>query len=146
MRSFHQATRSGHYRVKAANRMALGLAQLAVWVEDEEADPEELADLTAHLRRELLGLDVERVEQPRAGAPPPGSRAVDLVALGSRVVTFAKPELLVAVVTTVRAWLEGSGQRSIKVTLDGDVLELTGLSSKEQRRVVAQWLDRHTKG
>jgi Effector Associated Constant Component 1 len=120
-------------------------AQLTVRVEDEEADPEELADLTAHLRHELLDLDVETVESSRAGPPPPGSRAVDLAALGTLVVTVAQPELLVTVVTAVRAWLAGSQQRSVKVTLDGDTLELTGLSSKEQRRVVDQWLDRHTK-
>jgi hypothetical protein len=120
-------------------------AQLTLRVEDNEADPEELADLTAHLRHELLDLDVEAVESPRLGEPPPGSRAVDLVALGTLIVTVAKPELLVAVVAAVRAWLAGSQQRSVKVTLDGDTLELTGLSAKEQHRVVAQWLDRHTK-
>jgi hypothetical protein len=120
-------------------------AQLTLRVEDNEADPEELADLTAHLRHELLGLDVEAVESPRLGEPPPGSRAVDLVALGTLIVTVANPELLVAVVAAVRAWLAGSQQRSVKVTLDGDTLELTGLSAKEQHRVVAQWLDRHTK-
>ena len=120
-------------------------ALLTVRVEDDEADPEELADLTTHLRHELLDLDVEAVESPRLGQPPPGSRAVDLVALGTLIVTFAKPELVVAVVTAVQAWLGGSHRRSVKVTLDGDTLELTGLSSKEQLRVVDQWLDRHTK-
>ena len=120
-------------------------AQLTVRVEDEGADPEELADLTSHLRDELLDLDVEAVALPRLGEPPPGSRAVDLVALGTLIVTFAKSEVLVAVVTAVRAWLADSQQRSVKVTFDGDTLELTGLSSKEQHRVVAQWLDRHTR-
>jgi hypothetical protein len=125
--------------------MADRAAQLTVRVEDDEADPEELADLTTHLRGELLDLDVEAVESPRLGEPPPGSRAVDLVALGTLIVTFAKPELVVAVVTAVQAWLGSSHRRSVKITLDGDVLELTGLSSKEQRQVVDQWLYRHTK-
>jgi Effector Associated Constant Component 1 len=119
-------------------------AQLTLRVEDDEADPEELADLVAHLRRELLDLDVKAVESPRLGEPPPGSRAVDLVALGTLIVTFAKSELLVTVVTSIRAWLAGSQQRSVKVTLDGDTLELTGLSSKDQHQVIDQWLKRHT--
>lgn len=118
-------------------------AQLTLRIDDEDADPEELADLTAHLRHELLDLDVEAVESPRLAEPPPGSRAVDLVALGTLVVTFAKSELLAAVVTAVRAWLVGSQQRSVKVTLDGDMLELTGLSSKDQRRLIDEWLLRH---
>jgi hypothetical protein len=122
-------------------------AQLAVLVEDLEADPEELADLTVHLRRELLGLEVEQVELARAGAPPPGSRAVDLVALGTLVVTIAKSDLLIAVwPPSGRGWRAGSQQRSVKVTLDGDTLELTGLSSKEQCQVIDQWLSRHAKG
>jgi len=121
-------------------------AQLTLRVDDEEADPEELAELALRLRRELLGLDVERVELLRVGEPPPGTRAVDLVALGTLLVTFAKPELLVGVVAAIQAWLAGSRQRSVKVTLDGDVLELTGLSSKEQRRVADEWLGRHAKG
>jgi hypothetical protein len=120
-------------------------AQLTVRVEDEDTDPEELTQLTAHLRHELLDLDVDAVASPRLGAPPPGSRAVDLVAIGTLIVTFAKSELLVAVIAAVRAWLADSQQCSVRVSLDGDVLELTGLSSKEQHRVVAQWLDRHTK-
>ena len=52
-------------------------------VGDKDADPEELAELTSRLGRELLDLDVEAVELERAGKPPPGIRApIDLVALG----------------------------------------------------------------
>jgi hypothetical protein len=52
--------------------------QLRLQVDDEDADPEELADLTARLRDELLDLDVEAVERPRGESPPPGTRAVEL--------------------------------------------------------------------
>jgi hypothetical protein len=47
------------------------------------------------------------------------------------------------VLAAVRSWLAGSPQRSIKLELDGDTLELSGLSSKEQRRLVDEWLGRH---
>jgi hypothetical protein len=109
-----------------------------------DTDPEEIAEATLRLRRELLDLDVEAVELPSAGEPPPGTRAVELAALGALVVTVAQSKLLAGVVTAVRAWLGGSPQRSIKLELDGDVLELTGVSSKEQRRLTDEWLRRHT--
>jgi hypothetical protein len=115
--------------------------QLAVGPDD---DTEEVAEATLQLRRELLDLDVEAVEVPRAGEPPPGTRAVELAALGALVVTFAESQLLTPVVAAVRSWLAGQPQRSIKLELDGDVLELTGLSSTEQRRLADEWLRRHT--
>jgi hypothetical protein len=115
--------------------------QLAVAPDD---DTEEVAEATLRLRRELLDLDVEAVELPSAGEAPPGTRAVELAALGALVVTIGKSQLLGPVVAAIRAWLGGSPQRSIKLELDGDTLELTGLSSQEQRRLTDEWLRRHT--
>lgn len=119
-------------------------ATLGIQVElGPDADAEEISEATLQLRRELLDLDVEAVELPRAGDPPPGTRAVELAALGALVVTVAQSPLLGPVVAAVRSWLAGSPQRSIKLELDGDALELTGLSSNEQRRLVDEWLRRH---
>jgi hypothetical protein len=106
-------------------------------------DAEQLAEATLQLRRELLDLDVEAVEVPSAGEPPPGTRAVELAALGALVVTVAQSNLLAPIVAAVRSWLAGQQQRSIKLELDGDVLELTGLSSKDQQRLAEEWLRRH---
>jgi hypothetical protein len=108
------------------------------------ADAEEVAEATLKLRRELLELDVDAVELPAAGEAPPGTRAVELAALGALLVTVAKSQLLVPVVAAVRSWLAGSPQRTIKLELDGDTLELSGLSSAEQRRLTDEWLRRHT--
>jgi len=108
-----------------------------------DADAEEVADATLQLRRELLDLDVEAVELVRAGEPPPGTRGVELAALGALVVTVGQSPLFGPVLATVRSWLAGSQQRSVKLELDGDILELTGLSSKEQQRLADEWLGRH---
>jgi hypothetical protein len=115
--------------------------RVAVW---PDADAEEVAASTEQLRRELLDLDVEAVEQPTAGAPPPGAKGIELAALGTLVVTVAQSQVLPVVVATVRSWLASSPQRGIKLELDGDVLELSGLSSREQRRLTDEWLGRHT--
>jgi hypothetical protein len=110
-----------------------------------DGDADELAQATSQLRRELLDLDVDAVEMPRAGEPPPGSKAVDVAALGALLVNLADPQLLAAVVAAVRSWLGGSSRRSIKLELGGDALELTGVSSKEQRRLTDEWLARHAR-
>jgi hypothetical protein len=123
-----------------------GPAKLDVQVDlGSEAEAEEVAEATLQLRRELLDLDVEAVELARAGEPPPGARAVDFIALGTLVVTIANSGLLNAVVAGMRSWLGGHPQRSIKLKLGGDVLELTGVSSEEQRRLVDAWLRRNAR-
>ena len=80
-----------------------------------DCDAEELALATRQLRRELLDLDVDSVETPSAGEPPPGSRAVDVATLGALVVNMADSQLLAAVIGAVRSWLSGSSRRSIKL-------------------------------
>ena len=111
-----------------------------------DGDAEEVAQATLQLRRELLDLDVDAVGVPGTTEPPPGSRAVDVAALGALAVSLTDSQLLAAVVAAVRSWLAGSSRRSIKLQLGGDALELTGVSSKQQRRLTDEWLARHTLG
>ena len=108
-----------------------------------EAEAEEVAAAALRLRRDLLELDVDAVELARAGEPPPGTRAVDFIALGTLIVTIGNSGLLSSVVSAMRSWLGGHPQRSIKLQLGGDVLELTGVSSEEQRRLADAWIRRH---
>jgi len=119
------------------------LPKLGIQVGELDADPDEVAEATLQLRRELLDLDVGAVEVPRAGQAPPGTRGVGSAALGGLVVSMAKPELLGAVIAAVRSWLSRSQRRSIKLALGDDVLELTGVSSGEQRRLADEWLRRN---
>jgi hypothetical protein len=119
--------------------VTLGI-QVAV---EPQADAEEVAEATAQLRLELLDLDVDAVELPPGGEAPPGTRAADIAELGALVVTVAQPQLLAPVLAAVRSWLAGSQRRGIKLELGGDVLELTGVSSNEQRRLTDEWLRRH---
>jgi hypothetical protein len=109
-----------------------------------DGDAEEVAQATLQLRREFLDLDVDAVEVPRTGEAPPGSRAVDLAALGALAINIGETQLLTAVIAAIRSWLTASSRRSIKLELGGDVLELTSVSSSEQRRLTDEWLNRHT--
>jgi hypothetical protein len=111
-----------------------------------EAEADEVAEATFRLRRELLELDVEAVEPTLGGEAPQGSRAVDLVGLGVLVVTVARSEVLSGVVSAIQTWLAGrhSGG-TVRLEIAGDVLELTGVSSDEQRRLADAWLRRHVK-
>ncbi len=104
-----------------------------------------MTEATLQLRQELLEFDVDAVELAHVGEPPPGTRAVDFVALGALVVTLANSKILSAVVGALGAWVGRQPQRSIKLKLGGDDIELSGVSSDEQRRLAEAWLRRHTK-
>jgi hypothetical protein len=79
------------------------------------------------------------------GTPPPGAKAIEAAVLGGLLMHLAlRPETLMAVSAAIRGWLKR--QRSggtVKLTLDGDTLELTGISSEQQDRLVELWVARH---
>ena len=56
----------------------------------------------------------------------------------------AAPATLRAVVGTVKAWLARSAARSVKLELDGDVIEVSGVSSADQQRLIELWIERHS--
>lgn len=127
--------------VAVVERRAALNVQVAV---GPDGDAEEVAQAMLQLRRELLDRDVDAVKVPGAGEPPPGSRAVNVAALGAPVVNIADSQLLTAAVAAVRSWLAESSWRSIKLQLGSDALELTGVSPKEQRRSADAWPARLT--
>jgi hypothetical protein len=110
----------------------------------DDAEAEEFDRLTANLRRELLQLDVDDVTRLREGPPPPGTRAVELVALGSLIVALGQAVgALSGVVHAVQGWLRHKPDRKVRLEIDGDVLELSGATVDQQQRLVDEWLARH---
>ncbi|MDP8977503.1 MAG: hypothetical protein M3N17_02790 [Actinomycetota bacterium] len=126
--------------------MAQRVAELDVRVDaGPNADPEEVAEATAQLRKLLLELDVEAVDAPSAGEAPPGTRSVETMAVGTLIVSLVNSSgLLSSVVASVQSWLSRLGRHSVKLELDGDVLEVTGISKDEQRKLITHWIDRHS--
>jgi Effector Associated Constant Component 1 len=124
------------------------LAQLVLHVEPGTGtDAEEFDELTFQLGQELLELDVHSVGRPRQGPAPPGTRAGEILALGTLMVTVAKSAAaLTALVGAVRSWLAVQPQGRVRVELDGDVLEVTGASASDQHQLIASWIARHATG
>lgn len=120
---------------------------LRVELAEDGADAERLDTLTRYLRQELLQLDVEDVTTLRAGEPPPGARAFDLMAVNELMVYLGPTaEGLRAVVSAIRKWLgRGSGvRRTVRMELDGDVLELSEATEADLDRLIALFVDRNT--
>jgi hypothetical protein len=108
-----------------------------------EADKEELEQLTRQLRKRLLELDVEsvdllseeKVSQGAKGEPITTTLIVTLFATGGVVTTLIK---------AIETWL--TRDRSVTIEeKNGDKLQMTGISSEEQRRIIDAWISSHTK-
>lgn len=109
-----------------------------------ETDMERLAELTRQLRNELLQLDVEDVGLVRTGEIPKNAKAGDLIAWGELLVTLtASQGLVVTLINLLQSWLTRYERRSVTLEIEGDKLEVTGISSEEQQRLINAWLTRH---
>ncbi|MGH3941788.1 MAG: hypothetical protein ACRDTG_24800 [Pseudonocardiaceae bacterium] len=113
---------------------------------DSGADAEELAGLAIDLC-ELLEerLAIERVAAATAGQAPPDTRAGEIFVAGALTVMLTQSSnLLTALIETVQSWVSSVGGRSVKLEIDGDALEVTGISRRDQRELIQTWIDRHT--
>jgi hypothetical protein len=123
--------------------------ELRLQVSEEGADAERLGVLTGYLRGELLRLDVEDVTALRGGEAPSGSRAFGVAAVGALLVSHGQSaEGLRSVVFAVRGWLQRGtkARRTVRLDLDGDVLELSQASAADQERLIELFVSRHAGG
>ena len=123
--------------------------ELRLQLSEDGADAERLAALTGYLRAELLQLDVEDVTALPAGAPPPGARAFSADTVGALLIALGQSaEGLRSVVSAIRDWLRrGDGtQRTVRLELGGDALELSQASAADQERLIELFVRRHVSG
>lgn len=124
--------------------MATARSELTIEVSVDGADSDEIMELTSQLRDSLLELDVEAVYAPSKGAAPEGSKGVESLQLGSLIVQFLLQEgVLESVIRVLKSWLGHRSDRSVKVTLGDDSLELTGATSAQVSQLVEVWVRRH---
>ncbi len=123
--------------------------ELRLQLGEDGADAERLDSLIGYLREELLQLDVERASALPAGEPPPGARVFDVVAAGGLLITLGRSaQSLRAVVSAIRKWLaRGEGtRRTVRLEIEGDVLELSEASAADQERLIGLFVGRHAAG
>lgn len=122
------------------------MSELRLQLSESGADAERLDTLTGYLRQELVELDVGTVTALRAGPPPPGARAIDALAIGGLLVTLTESTQGVRnVVAAIRRWLaQGNrAKRTVRLELEGDVLELSEVTETEQSRLIELFVSRH---
>jgi hypothetical protein len=126
--------------------MAVGPDRLRLQIEPApDADAEELAQLATELQQQVLELNIESADLEHDGEPPRGAKALEALDFGTLIVTLTQSlGPLSEVVTAVGSWLSQRPVRSVRLELNGDVLEMNGLSSVDQRRLIDEWIKRHS--
>lgn len=125
--------------------MAGQLMQLIINIHARpEDDAEKLAELTRQLRTELMELDIESANLVRAGKIPAGAKTGEPITWGALLVTLAASGgVLTALINVLQSWLTRHEQRGVSLEVDGDKLEVKGMSSQEQQQLIDAWLSRH---
>ena len=108
-----------------------------------EAEVEEILDLTQALRLELLELDVDAVTAPD-GPEEPDAKGLTALA-GWLVVHLGSRESLRSVIDTLRSWA-GRQRCDVEVSLGGDVLKLSAVTSDQRDKIIDAWLAQHSTG
>ncbi|KFU76829.1 hypothetical protein SAMN04489729_7216 [Amycolatopsis lurida] len=114
---------------------------------EDGADAERVDQLTGYLRSELIDRGVAEVKALPAGPAPPGSRGFDVATVGGLLVTLGQSaEGLRSVVAAVREWLSRGGRvkRTVRLEIDGDVLELSEATLTDQDKLVDLFVSRHS--
>jgi len=113
-------------------------------VVDPAIDEEALDRVTRNLRSALSYPDIAHVELVRDDTLPPDAKSGEAFVVGALLATLAQqPGALNVVVNTVRDWLSGHASRSVELRIGRDTLTVKGVSSRDQRRVIDAFLERH---
>ena len=108
-----------------------------------DTDDRELDRLTRQLRREILELDVENVALVESEEAPAGAKG-DAITLGALLITTAASgSLFPSLFDLLKSWLMRHGLRSVTLEIDGDKLEVKGISAREQQELIDAWMSRH---
>jgi hypothetical protein len=118
--------------------------ELRIDLDMDAADADERDEAARALGDELRELDVDAVRRPTQPAPP-GTRGAEAAMLGTLVVTVGRTALS-AVAGAIQQWLSRRGGRSVTLELDGDRIEVAGLSTGDQQRLIETFVARHAGG
>jgi hypothetical protein len=106
-----------------------------------DSDAEELADLAGQLHAELLSVDGASVAPLTAETASEGAKGLGPLA-GWLLAQFGTLDGLRALVAAVRGWTARTG-RTVEVSIGGDALKVTGVTSQRQGEIIDAWLARH---
>ncbi|HEX3958034.1 MAG TPA: hypothetical protein VHZ03_15560 [Trebonia sp.] len=108
-----------------------------------DGDDHELDMLTAELAEEIALLPVSDVSPVTSGEAPENTRALEAIVIGKLAVKFG-PQVLNALVSAVRGWMQRSGARSVELKIGDDSITLKRASVEDQKRLLDIFVEKHS--
>jgi Tfp pilus assembly protein FimV len=126
--------------------MGRSVSALCIAIELEPgADAEELDQQLRWLREDLLELDVQAVDRVSSQAAPEGAKAPAADLASTLVIALSNSAVLAALVGVLRTWLSRGSGRKVKLQIGADSIEIEGLSTADQDKLIEQWIARNAR-
>ena len=126
--------------------MGRSVSTMRIAIEPESGiDGEELDQQLRWLREELLELEVEAVDRVSGDTAPDGAKAPAADLASTLVIAFSNSAVLVALVGVLRTWLSRGSGRKVKLQIGADSIEIEGLSTADQDKLIEQWIARNAR-
>ena len=119
--------------------------KLQVTVNKVENDTNtEIAKLSKQLRIELLKLNVKDVDYLREENSAEGAKTGNVISWEILVITLAASGgVITTFINFILGWVKRNEGRTVTLELNGNKLEVTGLSISEQKELIDVWLKRN---
>ncbi len=114
-------------------------------VKDEYDSNSDIALLSQQMRDNLLKLPVKDVDYLRKENLSNGTKAGDIISWETLIVTLAASGgVITALINFILGWVKRNESRSVILEIDGNKLEVSGLSASEQKDLIETWLKRNS--
>ena len=104
----------------------------------------DIAKLSQQLRKDLLMLDVKNVDYLCREKSVEGTKTGDIISWETLIITLATSGGVISTfINFILGWIKRNNGRTVRLELNGNKLEVTGLSTDEQKRLIEIWLKRN---
>ena len=111
---------------------------------DEDDAEYDFAKLSQQFRDELLKLKVENVDYQFKDGDIKGAKTGNVISWETLLITLATSGGVISTfVNFLLGWIKRNEGRSVTLELNGNKLEVTGLSQSEQKELIEVWLKRN---
>lgn len=111
---------------------------------DEYDTNSDIAKLSQQLIGELVKLNIESVDFVRKESLEDGTKAGDVISWETLIITLAASGGVISTfINFILGWAKRNEGRTVVLELNGNKLEVAGLSSNEQKELVETWFKRN---
>jgi hypothetical protein len=111
--------------------------------DDDDDDKQKMDNLNSSLLDDLLNLDVWDLHL-FIRKPQPGSKSLDAIAVGSRVVDFSSRATR-EIIQTVQPWVPRENSSITNEMTSSQKIDVKGISAKDHSKIADAWIIRQTK-